>query len=245
MSRKEEEFLRRQQALGYVPSLDGMDEEDLDYVPSWSSRHPSNQQPEPVYREFRPVDRDFAERIFKMFARRFDPSWQMPNLDGTEYSQSQQSGSRYNGSQVIKSAPGIASDDLGMKVRDGGIGDSQLAYRPSLSPTSVSSYSYARGSSGNEGAEVKTAGFVGRALPYVKEGVEAFFTAREFAEEVEKEARANGDSPELAKKKAEDARGMFHTWQAAVAAGTTVAGGEAGTIGADAVGTGGAIATPM
>jgi hypothetical protein len=83
MSKKEEEFLRRQRELGYEPSLDGMDEEDLDYVPSWAKRQPS----EPLAREYRPVDRDFAERIFRMFKRPFDRNWEMPNLDGPEYRQ--------------------------------------------------------------------------------------------------------------------------------------------------------------
>jgi hypothetical protein len=84
MSKKEEEFIRRQKALGYEPSLDGLDEEDFDYVPSWMrDRQPQVQ----LAREFRPVDRDFAERILRMFERKFDPNWEMPNLDGPEFRQ--------------------------------------------------------------------------------------------------------------------------------------------------------------
>lgn len=78
---KEEEYLKRQKALGYEPSLAGMDEEDFDYVPSWANRQPT----EPLGREYKPVDRDFAERMFRMFARPFDPKWRMPDLEGEEY----------------------------------------------------------------------------------------------------------------------------------------------------------------
>ena len=60
LSKKAEEYLRRQRELGYEPSLDGMDEEDFDYVPSWVRER----QPEqPLAREYQPVDRDFAERM--------------------------------------------------------------------------------------------------------------------------------------------------------------------------------------
>ena len=86
MSRKEEEYLRRQLELGYEPSLAGMDEEDFDYVPSWvQNRTPSP----PLAREYRPVDRAFAERIFRMFRRPVDRGWQMPDLAGPEYRQPQ------------------------------------------------------------------------------------------------------------------------------------------------------------
>lgn len=87
MSRKEEEYLKRQRELGYEPSLDGLDEEDFDYVPSWSSKNPNRPPAQELAREYRPVDRDFAERILRMFKRPFDPNWQMPDLDGPEYRQ--------------------------------------------------------------------------------------------------------------------------------------------------------------
>jgi hypothetical protein len=60
-----------------------MDEEDFDYVPSWAQRRTSP----PLTQEYRPVDRDFADRIFRMFARPFDPTWEMPDLDGPEFRQ--------------------------------------------------------------------------------------------------------------------------------------------------------------
>ena len=31
------------------------------------------------------MDRDFAERIFRMFGRPHDPRWKMPDMDGPEY----------------------------------------------------------------------------------------------------------------------------------------------------------------
>lgn len=79
MSKKEEEYLEKQRALGYEPSLRGMDEDDFDYVPSWvQGRRPE----EALFPKIRPgVDRDFAERIFRMFGRPHDPNWRMPNLD--------------------------------------------------------------------------------------------------------------------------------------------------------------------
>jgi hypothetical protein len=81
---REEEYLKRLKALGYEPSLNGMDEEDFEYVPSWAQRRtPAS----PLAQEYRPVDRDFAERIFNMFKRPFDRNWEMPNLDGPEYRQ--------------------------------------------------------------------------------------------------------------------------------------------------------------
>ena len=59
LSKKAAEYLRRQRELGYEPSLNGMDEEDFDYVPSWVL----NRQPaQPLAREFRPVDRNFYVR---------------------------------------------------------------------------------------------------------------------------------------------------------------------------------------
>ena len=39
---REKEYLRRLAALGYEPSLAGLDDEDLDYVPSWSARRRSS-----------------------------------------------------------------------------------------------------------------------------------------------------------------------------------------------------------
>lgn len=89
MSRAEE-YLRRMRALGYEPSLDGMDDEDIEYELRKMDKGQGSQPMETMLnRGYRPPDRDFAERIFKMFARPFDPKWQMPDLDGPEYRQPQ------------------------------------------------------------------------------------------------------------------------------------------------------------
>lgn len=88
---REEEYLRRMKALGYEPSLAGMDDEDIEYEPEKMDRGQTSQPMETMLnRGYQPPDRDFAERIFKMFARPFDPKWKMPDLAGPQYRQLQQ-----------------------------------------------------------------------------------------------------------------------------------------------------------
>lgn len=116
-SKKAEEYMKRQRALGYEPSLAGMDEEDFDYVPSWANRPPSEQ----LNKEYKPVDRDFAERMFKMFRRPFDRNWEMPNLDGPEYIKSSDTSPRYDGNQAAyMPTSGMGQDYTGQKV-DGSV----------------------------------------------------------------------------------------------------------------------------
>ena len=81
---REEEYLRRMKELGYVPSLAGMDDEDME----WELQRMDGRRQEgrPEFSQVRPgVDRNFAERIFRMFARPFDRNWQMPDTNGPEY----------------------------------------------------------------------------------------------------------------------------------------------------------------
>lgn len=83
---REQEYLRRMRTLGYEPSLMGMDDEDIDWELQRMDGGREEARPaaqlNPTYR---PVDRDFAERIFRMFARPFDPTWRMPDTSGPEY----------------------------------------------------------------------------------------------------------------------------------------------------------------
>ena len=73
-------------ALGYENSLAGMDDEDIEEA---LARMDGGRAEEPTPQGFvriRPgVDRDFAERMFRRFARPFDPNWKMPDLDGPGY----------------------------------------------------------------------------------------------------------------------------------------------------------------
>lgn len=90
---REEEYQRRVRALGREPSLAGMDDDDIEWELEKMDREQRSQPMETMLsRSYRPPDRDFAERIFKMFARPFDPKWRLPNLDGPEYSQPQRTG---------------------------------------------------------------------------------------------------------------------------------------------------------
>ena len=102
MATREEEYLRRMIALGYEPSLAGMDDEDFDYEPSWSSQNPNRLQAPELNRGYRPVDRDFAERLFRMFARPSDRNWKMPDLSGQAYAQKSQTGDQSEGVQENK-----------------------------------------------------------------------------------------------------------------------------------------------
>lgn len=118
LSKKEEEYLKRQKALGYEPSLMGMDEEDLDYVPSWAQgRTPSL----PLTQEYRPVDREFAERILRLFERKWDPNWQMPDLDGSEFSKQPQPWVGGSGNQEYTPAIGTGQDYEGQTMNGAGI----------------------------------------------------------------------------------------------------------------------------
>ena len=75
--------------MNLVKSLVGMDDEDIEEaLAKMDGRREEPQTPQ-LGRTFRPPDRDFAERMFKMFARPFDPNWNMPDLDGPEYRQRQ------------------------------------------------------------------------------------------------------------------------------------------------------------
>ncbi len=88
---REEEYIRRMRERGYTPTLAGMDDEDIE----WELNKMDGMDPfggtRPVEQALNPerqgVDRDFAERIFRMFARPFDPQWKMPDTSGPEYVQ--------------------------------------------------------------------------------------------------------------------------------------------------------------
>ena len=66
--------------------------------------------------------------------------------------------------------------------------------------------------------------------------------ASEFAKEVEEAALRNGDSPELAKKKGEEAGAMYGSYLAGVAGGSKVAEKKAGPVAGSAVEVAGAVA---
>ncbi len=88
MRTREEEYLKKMKVLGYEPDLRGLDDDDIEWELNKMDGKQGSQLAETMLnRVYRPPDRDFAARIFKMFARPFDPNWRMPDLDGLEYRQ--------------------------------------------------------------------------------------------------------------------------------------------------------------
>jgi predicted chitinase len=77
---REEEYLRRMKALGYEPSLNGMDDEDIEWELSKMEeadrrRAAEWQQPEqPVRTVYRPVDPGLKARILRQFGQPHDES---------------------------------------------------------------------------------------------------------------------------------------------------------------------------
>ncbi len=74
MRTREEEYLRRMKALGYEPSLNGMDDEDIEWELSKmeeADRRREAEWQQPVYR---PVDPGLKARILRMFGQPYDES---------------------------------------------------------------------------------------------------------------------------------------------------------------------------
>jgi murein DD-endopeptidase MepM/ murein hydrolase activator NlpD len=74
MRTREEEYLRRMKALGYEPSLNGMDDEDIEWELSkmeGADRRREAEWRQPVYR---PVDPGLKARILRMFGQPHDES---------------------------------------------------------------------------------------------------------------------------------------------------------------------------
>ncbi|MDT8900759.1 hypothetical protein [Anaeroselena agilis] len=74
MRTREEEYLRRMKALGYEPSLNGMDDEDIEWELSKMDEGGRRREAEwrqPVYR---PVDPGLKARILRMFGQPYDES---------------------------------------------------------------------------------------------------------------------------------------------------------------------------
>ncbi len=74
MRTREEEYLRRMKALGYEPSLNGMDDEDIEW--ELSKMDESNRKREAEWRQpvYRPVDPGLKARILRMFGQPHDES---------------------------------------------------------------------------------------------------------------------------------------------------------------------------
>ena len=72
---REEEYLRRLKALGYEPSLAGMDDEDIEWELERMDRgRQEAPSPPPVRTVYRPVDPGLAARIFRQMGRPYDAS---------------------------------------------------------------------------------------------------------------------------------------------------------------------------
>ena len=77
---REEEYLRRMKALGYEPSLAGMDDDDIEWelskMEESDRRRETQQQPleQPLQTVYRPVDPGLKARILRMFGQPYDES---------------------------------------------------------------------------------------------------------------------------------------------------------------------------
>ncbi|MDR7867900.1 MAG: hypothetical protein RIN56_13925 [Sporomusaceae bacterium] len=71
---REEEYLRRMKALGYEPSLAGMDDEDIEW--ELGKMDEANRRREAEWRQpvYRPVDPGLKARILRMFGQPYDES---------------------------------------------------------------------------------------------------------------------------------------------------------------------------
>lgn len=72
MSRTEEEYIRRMRALGYEPSLAGMDDEDIEWELARMDGGRGEERPQPTRTVYRPVDPGLAARIFRQMGRPYD-----------------------------------------------------------------------------------------------------------------------------------------------------------------------------
>ncbi len=71
---REEEYIRRMRALGYEPSLAGMDDGDIEYELARKDRGREATPPQPVRTVYRPVDPGLAARILRQFGQPYDAS---------------------------------------------------------------------------------------------------------------------------------------------------------------------------
>ncbi len=70
-----EEYLRRMRALGYEPSLAGMDDEDVEWeLKKMDEAERRRAAPQPVRTVYRPVDPGLAARILRQFGQPYDES---------------------------------------------------------------------------------------------------------------------------------------------------------------------------
>jgi len=71
---REEEYLRRMKALGYEPSLAGMDDEDIEWELSRMEGADGRREAEWQQPVYRPVDPGLKARILRMFGQPYDES---------------------------------------------------------------------------------------------------------------------------------------------------------------------------
>ena len=74
MKNREEEYLRRMKALGYEPSLRGMNDEDIEWELSKMEEADRRQPQQPLRTVYRPVDPGLKARILRMFGQPYDES---------------------------------------------------------------------------------------------------------------------------------------------------------------------------
>ncbi len=71
---REEEYLRRMKALGYEPSLNGLDDEDIEWELSKMEEGGRRREAECQQPVYRPVDPGLKARILRMFGQPYDES---------------------------------------------------------------------------------------------------------------------------------------------------------------------------
>lgn len=74
MASREEEYIRRMRARGYVPTLAGMDDEDIEWELERMDRGSEERSTTPLNPTYRPVDPGLKARILRMFGQPYDES---------------------------------------------------------------------------------------------------------------------------------------------------------------------------
>lgn len=75
MASREEEYIRRMRARGYVPTLAGMDDEDIEWeLSKMEEAERRREAPQPLNPTYRQVEPGLKARILRMFGQPHDES---------------------------------------------------------------------------------------------------------------------------------------------------------------------------
>ncbi len=251
MSRKQE-YLKRMKALGYEPSLVGMDDDDIEWELSKmeEAERRRTAQPPPLRTVYRPVDPGLAARLLRMFGQPYDksaiPKGQEFYLNG--WDDGEDDGLEENLPDIKppeeKARPAFDYNPWARAWRPdwGPGGNPLLAPKPwpvrdfplaSTVPERFAGRNNAGSmvqlmsadAAGNDNGETaKAGGKWNKPLQVIGNIANIAYFSNEFAKEVEKEALRTGDKPELARRKGEDAGGLYGIYLSGVAGGSLAAG---------------------